>query len=270
MVKNREGFLDVQLGKDFGSYKTIWDNKKYDANEYGSKLVNNYLPDNDFDFPKSIWNVYDCLYAGVANRNKATILDFFAGSGTTADAVIRLNKNDKGNRRFILVEMGDHFMNVILPRLKKLSISLNYKKGVPQDRDGNSLFFKYYDLEQYEQTLRNMRYNKEQSLFTSGDEVFEQYIFFGDEKLAFEDVVNEKKGKININFDKLYKNIDWPETLSNLLGKPIKKIKSDSVVLQDGKEDLEIRYDFDKMNDNEKIEFLQLIKPLIWWGRQYV
>jgi len=46
-------------------------------------------------------------------------MDYFAGSGTTAHAVIQLNKEDGGNRKFILVEMADYFDTIILPRIKK-------------------------------------------------------------------------------------------------------------------------------------------------------
>ena len=58
------------------------------------------VPDCDFAFPKSLWNVYDCLYSVVADDKDAIVLDFFGGSGTTAHAVLELNK-DGGNRKFI-------------------------------------------------------------------------------------------------------------------------------------------------------------------------
>ena len=84
------------------------------------------------------------------------ILDFFAGSGTTAHAVMKLNKEDGGNRKFILVEMADYFETIILPRIKKVAYSFNWKDGRPQDTDGLGVFFKYQILEQYEDTLDNL------------------------------------------------------------------------------------------------------------------
>jgi adenine-specific DNA-methyltransferase len=84
------------------------------------------------------------------------ILDFFAGSGTTAHAVMKLNKEDGGNRKFILVEMADYFETIILPRIKKVAYSFNWKDGKPQDADGLGVFFKYIILEQYEDTLDNL------------------------------------------------------------------------------------------------------------------
>ncbi|HOK35053.1 MAG TPA: site-specific DNA-methyltransferase, partial [Candidatus Paceibacterota bacterium] len=88
---------------------------------------------------------------------KNYILDFFAGSGTTAHAVMKLNKEDGGNRKFILVEMADYFDTVIIPRIKKLSYSFDWKNGQPKNTDGLGIFFKYYELEQYEETLANCK-----------------------------------------------------------------------------------------------------------------
>ena len=108
---------DIEIGKDFGTYKTVWQDSRYDANAYGTQLVRSLVPDCTFDFPKSLWNVFDCLYAVVANDREAIVLDFFAGSGTTAHAVIELNK-DGGNRKFILCEQMDYVETVTTPRVK--------------------------------------------------------------------------------------------------------------------------------------------------------
>lgn len=99
----KNGIYDIELGKPYAPYKTVWTDKKYDANEYGTQLINSMVPGNDFDFPKSLWNVYECLYATTKNKENAIILDFFAGSGTTGHAVEMLNKICGGNRRYILV-----------------------------------------------------------------------------------------------------------------------------------------------------------------------
>ena len=101
-VKKTKTGYDVELGKDFAPYRTVWTAKKYDANEYGSQLIKSMVPSNDFDFPKSIYNTYDCLRAVTLNRPNAIIVDFFAGSGTTGHATLMLNKDIGGNRRFIL------------------------------------------------------------------------------------------------------------------------------------------------------------------------
>ena len=86
--------------------------------------------------------------------NDGIVLDFFAGSGTTAHAVVDLNREDGGKRKYILVEMGQHFDTVMLPRLKKVVHSPNWKDGKPTSRDGGvSQLVRYIRLESYEDTL---------------------------------------------------------------------------------------------------------------------
>ena len=81
-VADGRGGKEIQIGKDFGKYRTVWVDKKYDANEYGAKLLREIVPSSDFDYPKSLHTVYDCLFAVVGERPHANVLDFFAGSGT--------------------------------------------------------------------------------------------------------------------------------------------------------------------------------------------
>ncbi|MCR4660585.1 MAG: site-specific DNA-methyltransferase [Clostridia bacterium] len=106
-VKKIGNIYDIELGKNFAPYRTVWTDKKYDANEYGTQLINSMVPDNDFSFPKSVWNTYECLRAVTLNRPNAIILDFFAGSGTTGHATLLLNKETNGNRKFILCTNND-------------------------------------------------------------------------------------------------------------------------------------------------------------------
>ncbi len=101
-VVPKNGYFEIELGKDFENYRTVWTDKLYDANEYGTKILNSMVPKNDFSYPKSVYNVRDCLIAVVRNNPNAVILDFFAGSGTTAHAVQLINKEFGGNRQFIL------------------------------------------------------------------------------------------------------------------------------------------------------------------------
>jgi len=87
------------------------------------------------------------------------VLDFFAGSGTTGHAVINLNRDDKVSRKYILIEMGDHFDTVLKPRMAKVVYSPDWKDGKPNTRDkGISHCFKYIRLESYEDTLNNLRF----------------------------------------------------------------------------------------------------------------
>ena len=98
---------EILIGKTFGVQKTVWVDKRYDANEYGTKIISDLVPHNGFTFPKSLWTVYDSILAGTANAKDSIILDFFSGSGTTAHAVMKLNAEDGGNRKFILVQVPE-------------------------------------------------------------------------------------------------------------------------------------------------------------------
>ena len=84
------------------------------------------------------------------------VLDFFAGSGTTGHAVVNLNREDEGQRKYILVEMGNHFETVLLPRMKKVVHSPDWKDGKPVSRKGVSQLFKYVRLESYEDTMDSL------------------------------------------------------------------------------------------------------------------
>lgn len=97
----------IEIGKTFGLYRSVWTDKRYDSNEYGTKLVNGLVEGSGFTFPKSLWAVYDPIEAVTGNHKDAIILDFFAGSATTAHAVMQLNANDGGNRRFIMVQVPE-------------------------------------------------------------------------------------------------------------------------------------------------------------------
>lgn len=98
---------DIEIGKDFTPYRTVWNDKKYDANEYGTQLIKSMIPNCDFSFPKSIYTVYECLYAVTKDKPDAIILDYFAGSGTTGHATLMMNKLLGGNRHFILCTNND-------------------------------------------------------------------------------------------------------------------------------------------------------------------
>lgn len=83
--------------------RTLWVRDSHDASVYGTTLLSSFLPRRKFPFPKSLYAVEDTLRFAVGNKPDATVLDFFSGSGTTAHAVMRLNKQDGGRRRSISV-----------------------------------------------------------------------------------------------------------------------------------------------------------------------
>lgn len=120
----KDGRLDIELGKNYGKQRTVWADKRFDANQYGTQLINSMVPNNGFDFPKSLYNVYECVRAVVKKRRDAIILDFFAGSGTTQHAVNLLNAEDGGHRQCIMITNNE----VSSDEEKRLT-QQGYKKG---------------------------------------------------------------------------------------------------------------------------------------------
>ncbi len=174
------------------------------------------------------------------------ILDYFMGSGTTQAVAQKLK------RRWIGVEMGEHFHTVDLRRMKRVVAGI--KEGISKDLkdyEGGG-FFKYYSLEQYEETLSRVKY--EDKAPVPNQNIYHQYIFLKDLKLT-EEVLNidEQTESIKVDLTKLHKDIDIPETLSHLLGKFIKQIKKDELIFTDG-----------TIIDLQNIDY-RIIKPLIWW-----
>ena len=110
-ARETEYGYEIEIGKDFGTYRTVWTDKRYDANVYGTQILKELIPDSPFTFPKSLWAVYDCIQAVTSEDPEAIVLDFFAGSGTTGHAVLEMNKNDGGRRRFILVQLPERILD---------------------------------------------------------------------------------------------------------------------------------------------------------------
>ena len=135
---------------------TFWDSSKYSATEHGTDLLKRIFGEQEvFSYPKSIFAEEDCLTVSGAKRY-SLILDYFAGSGTTGHAVINLNREDGGKRKYILCEMGEYFNTVTKPRMQKVIYSKDWDGGKPVSREGSSHCFKYMRLEQYEDTLNNL------------------------------------------------------------------------------------------------------------------
>jgi adenine-specific DNA-methyltransferase len=82
---------------------TNWNRPSHDAQRGGTALIKALLPDRRFPFPKSLYAVEDGLRFFIGQKPRALVLDFFAGSGTTAHAVMRLNRQDGGERQCISV-----------------------------------------------------------------------------------------------------------------------------------------------------------------------
>lgn len=229
-----------------------WVDSKYNAGPHGTQLLRDLFGENEsFLYPKSQHLVADAVDSIVWQQDEPIILDFFAGSGTTAHAVMNLNRTDGGKRKYILVEMGEHFNTVILPRVKKVAFSDQWREGKAQPGQGLSHFVKYYDLEQYEDTLRRARY--EDSELLAGSDPYTSYVFLRDLKLLDAISIDFTHDRLDLDLAALYPGIDLAETLSCVSGKWIKRITPETVEFADGTSASLTHPDW------------SLIKPLVWW-----
>ncbi len=164
------------------------------------------------------------------NQQSGNILDYFAGSGTSGHAVINLNREDKGTRKYILVEIGHHFETVLLPRIKKAVYSKDWKNSKPEKREGISQLFRYVRLESYEDTLDSLTIKSRRDLFEDkGNKKFiEDYQLryaLGEEtgessSLLGEDFMNPFNYTLSVVRDGIRRDekVDLPETFNFLLG----------------------------------------------------
>lgn len=154
---------------------TFWGDSKYSATEHGTGTIKALFPDyNVFSYPKSIYAVEDCIHIAGLHRNNAAIMDFFAGSGTTGHAVVNLNRREGGRRRFTLIEMASYIDSVLIPRMKKVAYSPEWRDGKPkrmataEEAERSPRIMKVLRLESYEDACDNIfiqRTKKQQEAF---------------------------------------------------------------------------------------------------------
>ncbi|MBW1947731.1 MAG: site-specific DNA-methyltransferase, partial [Deltaproteobacteria bacterium] len=180
-------------------------------------------------------------------------LDFFAGSGTTGHAVVNLNRQDDGRRKYIMVEMADYFDTVLLPRIKKVVFCEKWENGQAAGGAGISHFIKYFHLEQYEDTLRRAHYEDADLFNNPYESPYSSYVFLKDRKMLEALELDEARDTVRVDLSRLYEGIDVAETLSCITGKWIKRLTRDQVEFEDGST-------VDLQNPP-----WPLIKPLIWW-----
>lgn len=116
---------------------TFWEAPEYSASTFGANLLANIIGKGKFNYPKSLHAVEDSLRVAIGNNKDALVLDFFAGSGTTGHAVMTLNKEDNGNRKFILATNNENGIaeKVTYERL------INISKGVPGRKKHEEVVF---------------------------------------------------------------------------------------------------------------------------------
>ncbi len=196
--------------------------------------------------------------------------DFFAGCGTTPAVAQKLN------RKWLGVEMGNHFYTFYrdkageekvgaVGRMKK--VLGGYQSSISKEKDvdyqGGGAF-KYYALEQYEDTLRKMHYKDSSPIYNNAKlSDFQQYVFLADAKFTFPVAADRKPNRLSINLYDIYADLDIGESLANILGKQIKERTADTVIFADGEKR---KINPAVMTEEEKVDFLTAMRPYLWWG----
>jgi len=117
----------LELGE---SPKSLWTDPKYSSREHGIRVLKDIFGESPFEYPKSLYAVIDCIMS-MNSAKEITVLDFFAGSGTTGHAVMELNKEDEGSRKFILCTDNENRIceEICYPRVKKVIEGYKNLKG---------------------------------------------------------------------------------------------------------------------------------------------
>ncbi|MCX7822502.1 MAG: site-specific DNA-methyltransferase, partial [Syntrophobacterales bacterium] len=164
---------------------TIWTYQEVGHNQEGKQHLKTIMGElgDVFQTPKPARLLERCFQIGADTHS--TIVDFFAGSGTTGHAVINLNREDGGRRKFILVEMAQYFDTVLLPRIKKVTFSPEWKDGKPkrlatkEEAERSPRLVKVIRLESYEDALNNLSFDDEsgqKALDLFGEEYLLRYM----------------------------------------------------------------------------------------------
>ena len=208
-----------------------------DNQDSNNEMLNIFGDNSSFSYPKPTQLIYNLIKSTL--YSEGVFLDYFAGSGTTGHAVINLNREDNGKRKYLLVEMGEYFDTVTKPRIQKVIYSDSWKDGKPTTKNGISQIFKYFKLESYEDTLNNLEFKKtkeQQATLDMYPQAKEDYI------LNYSLDVESQSSLLNIDtfstpFDYKLKiatssvgetketNIDLVETFNYLLGLVVKRIE---------------------------------------------
>jgi len=212
-----------------------------------------------YDFPTQNPEKLIKIFLESSSYKKDIILDYFLGSGTTIATAHKLG------RKWLGIEMGNHFypyeerkgvLGGITVRMKEVLAGKGNHEPCGISKEVNwqgGGFFKYYELEQYEDALRKVRYEDSDLFDNPYQDPYSQYVFMRDLKMLEALEIDYKNNKVNVDLSKLYEHLDIPETLSNLRGKWIKKITPTFVEFEGG-----------ETIDTGNFDY-KLIKPLIWW-----
>ncbi len=234
----------------FGKDETVQPRRKVFLTDESRRQLSSVISDssrgkNDLDklgldFPYCHpLSLYEELTGVGADTRESIVLDYFAGSGTTGHAVISLNHEDGEQRKFVLVEVADYFDTVLLPRIKKVTFSPEWKDGKPkrmatqEEFERGPRIVKVIRLESYEDTLNNLTFEEDSS---------QQALQFEDYLLRYMLKWEARKSETLLNVKKLAKPfsyqlhihrdgeirvqlVDLPETFNYLIGLDVKTRK---------------------------------------------
>jgi len=153
--------------------RTIWSHEDVGHNQAAVRELKALFGNNPFTSPKPSELMDRILQIGTGNL----VLDFFAGSGTTAHAAMKFQRDSKKELKYIMVEMGEYFDTVLRPRIQKLAFSNEWSEGTPESRDGQTHLVKYNRLESYEDALNNISLSEtDESLQAYVEEEVDDYV----------------------------------------------------------------------------------------------
>ena len=170
---------------------TVWSDKRYNANHNGIRLLEKIIGGKNFSFPKSLYTILDTIK--LMTKPDDLILDYHAGSGTTAHAVLRVNKEDKGNRKFILVEQLNEHIAICKER--------NQKVLAQENIDDNFIYFELakWNEEAKEKILKAKSLTELEKLF---DELYERYFLNYNVKIKeFKEKILKEEGFRKLSLD---------------------------------------------------------------------
>jgi len=216
--------------------QTIWPYKEVGHTQAAKKEIIALvpLPEDEvvFQTPKPTALLRRVVSLTTGDEKEQWAMDYFAGSGTAGHAVINLNREDGGRRKFILVEMAHYFDTVLLPRIKKVIFSPEWKDGKPkrmatqEEAERSPRIVKYIRLESYEDALNNIEFD---------DASGQQALKFEDYLLKYMLTWETKRSETLLNVEKLSRPFsyklhihadgetrervaDVPETFNYLMG----------------------------------------------------
>ena len=212
-VDKKTYLQEVKQGKTIG---TFWSYKEVGSTHEANEELASILDKGVFDNPKPEQLIN--RIAEIASKKDSIILDFFAGSGTTCAVVLKLG------RKFVGIEMGEHFYKVVLPRLKK--VIAGFASGISKEveyKGGGA--FRYYELESYEEALANCEYVLNSPSLAEGD-IGGGYpiIDYRKSRKLIKQLNKENDKPITLNMSGYRAEFDIFQSIANLMGWKIKRL----------------------------------------------